>query len=319
MRILINKNKVQSLQLVLKYDHTCRIRMWCSQLWLLSLSILLSSSCRIASGRAEGEDSSVKTSVHLSPPIYLKHGLVQDKYYYDIPFPRGHIALKNFNAEVVDENGNPIPLHETYLHHWVVGRYYGKKVVKEDDPEKTIFLRNSGPCKNLGQYFGLGSETRKTSTWVPDPYGIVVGNPEEIPEGYEERWFLNVHAIDTRNVEDRLGCTECKCSLYNVTIDQYGRPLANGYVGGLHCCFDETQCRVREGFNGGERKLFLRYTVKWAEWNPRILPVKIYILDVTDTGDNPPGSSAVAALNRCKVCKLYLKKQKEKIQVHEFG
>ncbi|KAH0448870.1 hypothetical protein IEQ34_022670 [Dendrobium chrysotoxum] len=277
--------------------------MWySSQLWMLLLSImLLSSSSYIAAGRVDKENYSVKTSVFFSPPIYLNHGSVQDKYYHDIPFPRGHIAIKSFDGEVVDENGNSIPLHETYLHHWVVARYYSQNEAKDGDLEKFIYAGNSGPCRNLGQYFGLGSETRKTNTWVPDPYGIVIGNPMEIPEGYEEKWLLNVHAIDTRNVEDRLGCTECKCSLYNVTSDQYGRPLANGYVGGLHCCYDETQCRVKEGFNGGLRKLYLKYTVKWVEWNPRILPVKIFILDVTDTGDYPPGSSAINAPFSCKV------------------
>ncbi|XP_020594805.1 uncharacterized protein LOC110034905 [Phalaenopsis equestris] len=276
--------------------------MWRSQLWILSLFILLSSSRHAASLRVEEENNSVKTSVFLSPPFVLKHGLVQNKFYFNIPFPRGHIALKSFNAEVVDENGNSIPLHETYLHHWVLERYYGQKAAKEDDLTKIIIVRNSGPCRNIGQYYGLGSETRKTSTWVPDPYGIEIGNPKEVPEGYEEKWLLNVHAIDTRKVEDRLGCTECKCSLYNVTYDEYGRKLANGYVGGLHCCYDETQCRAEEGFgDGGERKLYLRYTVKWIEWSPRILPVKIYILDVTDTGDRPTGLNFVNASYSCKV------------------
>jgi Stress up-regulated Nod 19 len=96
----------------------------------------------------------------------------------------------------------------------VVFRYYGLKVPShgdEHDQSKIILVRNSGLCKHtLGQYYGLGSETRKTDTWVPDPYGIVVGIPEEVPAGYEERWLLNVHAIDTRGVTDRLGCTECR-------------------------------------------------------------------------------------------------------------
>ncbi|XP_020595123.1 uncharacterized protein LOC110035229 [Phalaenopsis equestris] len=276
--------------------------MWRSQLWILSLSILLSSSCHAASLRVKEENNSVKTSVFLTPPFVLKHGLVQDKVYFDIPFPRGHIALKSFTAEVVDGNGDSIPLHETYLHHWVLERYYGQKAVKDDDLARIIMVRNSGVCRNIGQYYGLGPETRKTSTWVPDPYGIEVGNLNEVPEGYEERWLMNVHVIDTRKVEDRLGCIECKCSLYNVTSDEYGRQLANGYMGGLHCCYDETQCRVEEGFgDGGERKLYLRYTLKWIEWSPRIIPVKIYILDVTATRDLPTGLNFVNPSYSCKV------------------
>ncbi|XP_078175547.1 uncharacterized protein LOC144569198 [Carex rostrata] len=239
----------------------------------------------------------VKTETFLSPPFYLNPGHVANKYYYDIPFPKGHIALKSFNAEVVDESGNPVPLHEIYLHHWVVNRYHMFKDSAPGDKldlSKIIQVRNSGLCKNtLGQYYGLGSETRKTDTWVPDPYGIVVGNPEEVLAGYEEKWMLNVHAIDTRGVTDRLGCTECRCGLYNVTIDEYGHTIRPNYTGGLFCCYDETQCKMREGFESVTRKLFVKYTVKWVDWEPRIVPVKIYILDSTDSGTNLPQSCKV--------------------------
>ncbi|MCI66361.1 stress up-regulated Nod 19 protein, partial [Trifolium medium] len=59
-------------------------------------------------------------------------------------------------------------------------------------------------------------------TDIPDPFGIEIGNPTEIPEGFEEKWMVNVHAIDTRDAEDKSGCTECKCGLYNVTVDEFG-------------------------------------------------------------------------------------------------
>ena len=36
-------------------------------------------------------------------------------------------------------------------------------------------------------------------------------------------------------------------------------------------------------FVGQKRSLYLRYTVKWVDWDKFIVPVKIYILDVTDT------------------------------------
>lgn len=75
-----------------------------------------------------------------------------------------------------------------------------------------ILAPNDGICQDgsLGQYFGLGSETRLTSHFIPDPYGIVVGDPSAPPEGFQERWVLNVHAIDTRSALDRKGCTECR-------------------------------------------------------------------------------------------------------------
>lgn len=60
------------------------------------------------------------------------------------------------------------------------------------------------------------------------------------------------------------------------------------YIGGLKCCYDQTKCKVKEGFQGWKRGLFLKYTVKYLDWQASsdsdiIVPVKIYIFDVTDT------------------------------------
>ncbi|KAD4889163.1 hypothetical protein E3N88_21236 [Mikania micrantha] len=98
----------------------------------------------------------------------------------------------------------------------------------------------------------MGSETRKTSTYVPDPYGIEVGNPLKVPACYEEKWMFNVHAIDTGGAVDAIGCNECRCNLYNVTVDKDGRPLRPNYVGGLYCCYDGTQCKVKNGVRNFE-------------------------------------------------------------------
>lgn len=259
---------------------------------IFSLAIaLLAISAQISEARVTLENG-VKSMVYLSPKITQQPGSVSNRFYYDIEFPKGHIAIKSFNAEVVDEAGNPVSLQETYLHHWVAVRYYqrtGVKDVKHNGKvgfhqSDIIIAGNSGICNHgLTQFFGLGSETRKTSTFVPDPYGIEVGNPLEIPSGYEEKWLFNIHAIDTRNTEDAMGCTECRCNLYNTTVDEYGRPLKPNYVGGLLCCYDGVQCKVKNGLQSVERNLYLRYTVKWVDWSESIVPVKIFIFDVTDT------------------------------------
>jgi hypothetical protein len=152
-------------------------------------------------------------------------------------------------------------------------------------------------CKTtLGQWFGVGAETRRTSTWVPDPYGIEAGNPEKAPEGYEEKWRFQIHAIDTRGVTDKPSCTECKCSFYNVTVDEHGRTISKDYPGGYQCCYDQSQCPVRDGFNGEVRRLFLQYKVTWLDWTDVVVPVKIYIIDVTDTALLDGTTEA------CKVC-----------------
>lgn len=259
--------------------------------FLLSIALLAICCAQYSQARVTLENG-VKSMVYLSPKITQNPGSVSNKFYYDIEFPKGHIGIKSFNAEVVDEAGDSVSLQETYLHHWVAVRYYQRKGVKDTKyngnlgfhQSDIIIAGNSGVCNHgLSQFFGLGSETRKTSTYVPDPYGIEVGNLLEIPAGYEEKWLLNIHAIDTRGVVDAMGCTECRCNLYNVTDDEYGRSLKPNYVGGLYCCYDGTQCKVKTGSQSIKRSIYLKYTVKWVDWSDLIVPVKIFIFDVTDS------------------------------------
>ncbi|KAK8603985.1 hypothetical protein V6N13_096450 [Hibiscus sabdariffa] len=278
--------------------------------WLLLVEILLILNLPYSLA-FWGNGNMINTAVFLSPKFVLGPGSVENRFYYNVKFPKGHIALKSFNAEVIDEAGNPVPLHETYLHHWAVGRYFvrkGVEISEFDDHAKLnksdyIFGRNSGICQDesVGQFFGLGSETRKTATHIPDPYGIEVGNPAEIPSEFEEQWLINIHAIDTRSVEDKLGCTECRCDLYNVTVDEYGRPLRPDYKGGLLCCYDRTQCKAKQGFESVRRTLYLRYTVKWVDMDSSVLPVKIYIFDITDTWKRTRTSTGINAEHHCKV------------------
>jgi len=275
--------------------------------WVVSWTLLLLVSCSTYSSTALGKpENNIKTSVFLSPKFELGPGSVANKFYFDVDFPRGHIALKSFNAEVVDEAGKSVSLQETYLHHWVVVKYHQPKNVSHSNNQSGIVqVRNSGLCQEdvLGQYFGLGSETRGTATDIPDPFGIEIGNPSEIPYGYEEKWMINVHAIDTRGVEDRMGCTECRCDLYNITKDEDGKPSSPYYKGGLDCCPDNSHCRLEKGFKGPKRSLYLRYTVKWINWDNHVVPLKIYILDVTDILNVSKGMSPK---HTCKVSELFL-------------
>lgn len=228
----------------------------------------------------------IKSATFRSPAFTLGPGQVQDKYYYGVPFPKGHIGIKGFDAEVVDEDGNSVPLSEIYLHHWVVVNYYSQSSQNTGHKASRI-LGNNGVCPNqvLSQLFGLGSETRHTNTTIPGSYGIEVGNPELISDGGEEAWLLNVHAINTVGTVDPSGCLECRCDLYNVTTDVSGHALPEGYIGGLLCCYDGTQCQLQEGYVGENKTYYLQYTVHYTEWDESIQPVKVYILDVTYTGE----------------------------------
>ncbi|KAK8657846.1 hypothetical protein V6N13_036065 [Hibiscus sabdariffa] len=304
---------VVSIEQIIRFDSSCsydREMENNKQGWLLLVETLLILNLPYSLA-FWGNENKINTAVFLSPKFVLGPGSVKNRFYYNVDFPRGHIALKSFNAEVIDEAGNPVPLHETYLHHWAVGRYFvrkGVEISEFDDHAKLnksgyMFVRNSGICQDesVVQLFGLGSETRKTATHIPDPYGIEVGNPAEIPSEFVEQWLLNIHAMDTRGAEDKLGCTECRCDLYNVTADEYGRPLRPDYIGGLSCCYDHTRCKVKQGFESVRRTLYLRYTVKWVDMDSSVLPVKVYIFDITDTWKRTRTSTGINAEHQCKV------------------
>lgn len=237
----------------------------------------------------------IKTKTYMTPLFTLKPGSVVERFYYNTNFPKGRIAIKSFDVEVVDEAANPISLFQTYLHHWGILRYYQHKDTKDPNTNTPftqlhkpnfIIASNNGVCQKhaLPQFFGTGADSRKTSSFLPNPYGIEVGNEKEVPLGYEEKWVLNIHVIHTRGVEDRIGCIECKRYLYNVTKDGLGVTLEDDYIGGLRCCYDQTQCQVKEGYEGEERNLYVRYTIKWVDWDDNlVIPLKVYIFDVTDT------------------------------------
>lgn len=66
----------------------------------------------------------IKTKTYMTPLFTLKPGSVVERFYYNTNFPKGRIAIKSFDVEVVDEAANPISLFQTYLHHWGILRYY---------------------------------------------------------------------------------------------------------------------------------------------------------------------------------------------------
>ncbi|EFJ15749.1 hypothetical protein SELMODRAFT_118200 [Selaginella moellendorffii] len=237
-----------------------------------------------SSSPAESKDCSrIQRKTYKSPAFSLEPGEVQDRY-YKIEFPKGHIGVKNFQGEIVDELGNPVPLTELYLHHWVLVR--GGFHDRLGSPS-AIITGNDGICQHNvhSQFWGLGAETRHTSYFVPGSYAIGIGNP---PEGYEELFVLNLHAIDGRGTYDPQLCHECRCSLYNVTTEISGQPLKEGYKGGLRCCYEGTKCAVKPGFQAPKRVFYMQYTVEWVEWDECVLPVRVYLFDITDSRKRDP-------------------------------
>ncbi|CAN0920475.1 hypothetical protein LINGRAHAP2_LOCUS32063 [Linum grandiflorum] len=271
----------------------------------------------VAAAAAAAAAVPLNSGVFYSPTFDMSPGQVVFEYYYGVEFPKGHLALKSFHADVVDaEDDNVvIPYHEVYLHHSYIVSYYQAKnysipPVKDIETlpygDGFIYRRNHGICQGdiLGQYFGLGTEMQTTPTNVPDPYGIEIGNPNQIPDGFEEKWLLVVHVIDTRGAVDKLGCAECRVDLYNVTVDQFGQPLKPDYYGGLSCCYAHTKCKVRDGYYAPTRRLRMRYKLTWTEWIPSVVvPVRVYILDITDDIKLrvDPSNGGVTAQHDCRI------------------
>uniref|UniRef100_A0A7N0RAL4 Uncharacterized protein n=1 Tax=Kalanchoe fedtschenkoi TaxID=63787 RepID=A0A7N0RAL4_KALFE len=293
--------------------HLVRNMAGCGRSGILTVILFLLSSSNmgimlISSDAAEvsttSDPSGLKTSVFLSPEIVMEPGSVANKFFDKADFPKGHIAVKDFSAEMVDESGASIPLHQLYVHHYllipckqkknyntVISDLFtaGKQEKHHRLPECFTRAAKPGRCRYdnfLGGY-GIGAELRRTPTRIPDPYGRVAGNPAEIMPGYEETWMLNVHVIDTRGVEDPVGCAECRCDLYNITdkITDDGR----FYVGGYFCCEDEWRCRLIKNdddqgakWNHTRTSVYMKYTVKWVDWSPSVAPLRKYTLYVTD-------------------------------------
>jgi len=88
---------------------------------------------------------------------------------------------------------------------------------------------------------------------------------------------------------------------YNVTTGINGQLLPRNYKGGLFCCQDNVQCKLRNGIRGPTRKLSLRYKIKWVDWDEHQVPLKFYILDSTDR----VRSNGSTPIHDCQVNNLF--------------
>jgi len=264
----------------------------------------------------ESDENRIKSATFLSEKFEVGPGKIVVKTLLDIDFPRGHIGVKSFDVEVVDEDGNSVPLYETYLHHWFAVKYIenitmSHYIKQSHDLRNGIeFERNDGACQGflLPHYWGLGGESRGTCSNLPDLFAVELGNPTKIKHGFKEKWLFSIMVIDTRGTHDRKGCTECRCKLmnlptnfYNVTTGINGQLLSKNYKGGLFCCQDNVQCKLRNDFRGPTRNLSLRYKIRWVDWDEHQVPLKFYILDSTDR----VRSNGSTPIHDCQVYDLF--------------
>jgi len=69
----------------------------------------------------------IQSTTYLSKEFEVGPGEVANKQIFNIEFPKGHVGIKSFDVDLVDEHGNSVPLHETYIHHWYILKYIIKK------------------------------------------------------------------------------------------------------------------------------------------------------------------------------------------------
>jgi len=267
-----------------------------SKLFIFSLSIFVMLSSTTYS--QPQSPKVIQSPTYLSKEFEVGPGEVSDKQMFNIEFPKGHVGIKSFDVDLVDEHGNSIPLHETYIHHWYILKYIIKKnmSVSQDPNDHTkpsgdlIYKRNDGTCNKgiLPHQWSSGSETRGTSTNLPYPFAVEIGNPANITEGWEEQWLLGLLVIDTRGVEDKKICIQCRCdqfnlpeNFYDVTFGFHGK-VTPEYKAGVLCCQDKFQCKMRKVFQAPRRNLSIRYNITWVNWDQHQIPVRFYVLDVTD-------------------------------------
>ncbi len=198
-----------------------------------------------ASGCQSLNPSFVRTETFRSPAMIFRPGDAKDKFFQG-EVPKGHIGVRDFFAEFVDEDGVSVPLHEVYLHHWVMAEFVLPKKNLARSMEMVMRdMRNSHTPSRAGDdlvtlgrrhghhhhhhhhhhhyvsserprhpkflnYMGVGGETRGTETRYPAPFAMQTGATAKIPEDFEAVWILNVHGIDTRGAVTKIGCTECR-------------------------------------------------------------------------------------------------------------
>eukprot|EP00051_Salpingoeca_urceolata_P029503 m.6838 g.6838 ORF g.6838 m.6838 type:complete len:268 (-) comp2748_c0_seq1:329-1132(-) len=180
-------------------------------------------------------DPSLTYETFRSPAVPLKSGQVANtpNSFGPMPFVKGPVAVRHFEARVIDDDNNTVPLDEVYCHHWLIF----------DDGGMHKSTINDGLCPGLANVWGIGAELLGTKYDYPEGYAIVTTG--------KEQWTANIHLIRTTNVPDVQMCIECHC--------KWGTP-ANP-EGDIACCPDRTQCWGMDKWTKNDTKnYYLEYT-----------------------------------------------------------
>ncbi|KAL9303466.1 hypothetical protein ACSQ67_020729 [Phaseolus vulgaris] len=220
----------------------------------------------------ESDENHIKSATFLSEQFEVGPGKVAVKTLFDIDFPKGHIGVKSFDVEVVDEDGNSVPLYETYLHHWFAVKYIenitmSQYIKKSHDLRNGIeYERNDGACQGflLPHYWGLGGESRGTSSNLPDPFAV------ELADRVRSNGSTPIHDCQKANIPMTkggyliYGTAHMHTGVANATLyGQDGRVLCtsspkygtgkeagneNGYLVGMSVCYPKpSSIQIKDG------------------------------------------------------------------------
>lgn len=178
---------------------------------------------RDAFGSEWSEADGVVTRTIFSAPLTMEPG--QIILHNDIPieFVQGPAAVVNIASDLVDEQGNSVPLSQAYMHHWL--------------------LEGSSERNGIAG-FGAGSEYRGLPEGFKKPFALMVAG--------DEQWQATLHLLDLRltppqlhlpslECRRRVDCTEGPCLQPQVAaMPQTGArgigDMFDNYPGGLFCC-----------------------------------------------------------------------------------
>jgi hypothetical protein len=224
-----------------------------------------------------------KEQTFVTSPMTLAQGEIVNKW-IPIAWPKGHIAVKTFNADVVKANSdgsmppvtaccdgpNVAPRREVFMHHWTVQKWqlpasaFKKLVETCGRPYDLEFSWKhalqtllsdagmndgaNGPCRQaeLHLFFGIGNEVRGKPKTLNNSY--------EFPDPYAIEFDSNrmkkqgeFMLLNTHLIDIRNVTDVRKCA--ECDCEYLGvTPKDHEYVGGLGCChstgFDGGQCPV---------------------------------------------------------------------------
>ncbi|XP_073225596.1 uncharacterized protein [Cicer arietinum] len=92
--------------------------------------------------------------------------------------------------------------------------------------DPSLFKRNDGTCNGgiLPQYWGLGNESRGTPSKLPEPFAVEVGNPKDILEGWQEKWFYILDSTDRVTINGSQIIHDCQ-AMYIIPENNSGDPF----------------------------------------------------------------------------------------------